>query len=203
MSGSRAWLRRHVSDPFVKEAKRMGYASRAAFKLLDLQKKDKLFKPGMTVLDLGAAPGGWSQVVSQCIGGRGRLIAIDILPMNVIPGVTFIQGDFNDQEVLDQLLSTLNGDLVDIIISDMAPNMSGQKCIDLPRSINLLELALDCAHKILKPDGDFLFKAFQGPGLEDFIRSVKTHFTEVKYRKPEASRAESKEVYVLAKGFRR
>lgn len=203
MSGSRAWLRRHMTDPFVKEAQRLGYASRAAFKLLALQEKDKLFKPGMTVLDLGAAPGGWSQVVSQCIGGHGRLIAIDILPMNVIPDVTFIQGDFNDQEVLDQLLSTLNGDLVDIIISDMAPNLSGQKCVDLPRSIHLLELALDCAHKILKPSGVFLFKAFQGPGLEDFIRSVKMQFTEVKYRKPEASRAESKEVYVLAKGFRR
>jgi 23S rRNA (uridine2552-2'-O)-methyltransferase len=202
MSGSRAWLRRHVNDPFVKEAQRLGYASRAAFKLLALQEKDKIFKPGMSVLDLGAAPGGWSQVVSQCIGGRGRLIAIDILPMNVIPDVTFIQGDFNDQEVLDQLLSELNGELVDVIISDMAPNLSGQKCIDLPRSINLLELALDCAHKILKPGGVFLFKAFQGPGLEEFIRSVKTQFVEVKYRKPQASRAESKEVYVLAKGFR-
>ncbi len=202
MTGSREWLRRHVTDPYVKEAQRLGYASRAAFKLLEMQKKDKLFKPGMTVVDLGAAPGGWSQVVSQCIGGRGRLIALDILPMNVIPDVTFIQGDFNDQEVLDQLLSTLNGDLVDILISDMLPNMSGQKSIDMPRSIHLLELALDCAGKILKPGGTFLFKAFQGPGFEEFVRSVKTHFAEVKYRKPGASRSESKEIYVLAKGFR-
>lgn len=202
MTGSREWLRRHVTDHYVKEAQRLGYASRAAFKLLDLQRKDKLFKPGMTVVDLGAAPGGWSQVVSQCMGGRGRLIALDILPMNVIPDVTFIQGDFNDQEVLDHLLSTLNGDLVDIIISDMLPNLSGQKSIDLPRSIHLLELALDCASRILKPGGVFLFKAFQGPGLEEFVRSVKSHFAEVKYRKPEASRSESKEIYVLAKGFR-
>lgn len=202
MTGSKEWLRRHVTDPYVKEAQRLGYASRAAFKLLSMQKKDKLFKPGMTVVDLGAAPGGWSQVVSQCIGGRGRLIALDILPMNVIPDVTFIQGDFNDQEVLDQLLSTLNGDLVDILISDMLPNLSGQKSIDLPRSIHLLELALDCAGKILKPGGVFLFKAYQGPGLEEFVRSVKSHFAEVKYRKPEASRLESKEIYVLAKGFR-
>ena len=202
MTSSKAWLRRHVTDPFVKEAKRLGYASRAAFKLLALQKKDKLFKPGMSVVDLCAAPGGWSQIARQCVGKKGRVIAIDILPMNVVPEVVFIQGDFNDQALLDKLLSTLNGEQIDIIISDMAPNLSGQKSIDLPRSIHLLELALDAAPKLLKPGGTFLFKAFQGPGFEEFVQSVKLHFSEVKYRKPAASRSESKEIYVLAKGFR-
>lgn len=199
---SRTWIRRHLTDPFVKEAKRLGYASRAAFKLLAIQKKDKIFKPGMCVLDLGSAPGGWSQVASDCVGAHGRVIAIDILPMTTIPDVIFIQGDFNDMEVLDQLMLTLDGKLLDVIVSDMAPNLSGQKSIDLPRSIHLLELALDCAEKVLKPGGTFLFKAFQGPGLEAFVKTVKLHFSEVKYRKPEASRSESKEVYVLANGFR-
>ena len=201
-NSSKSWLRRHLTDPFVKEAKRQGYLSRAAFKLLAIQEKDKIFKSGMTVIDLGAAPGGWSQVANECVGEHGRVIAIDLLPMNSIPNVTFIQGDFNDSEVFDQLLLALDGKYVDVIISDMAPNLSGQKSIDLPRSIHLLELALDCAEKILKPGGTFLFKAFQGTGLEDFIRSVKTRFSQVKYRKPEASRSESKEVYVLGIGFR-
>ncbi len=203
MTGSKAWLRRHLTDPYVKEAQRLGYASRAAFKLLDIQKKDKIFKPGMTVVDLGAAPGGWLQVASQCIGVRGQIIALDILPLEIMPPqVTFIQGDFNEQAILDALFAAINNKKVDVIISDMAPNLSGQSCIDLPRSIHLLELALDCAEKILKPGGVFLFKAFQGPGLEEFVRNVKTVFTQVKYRKPAASRDESKELYVLAIGFR-
>ncbi|MDP1574884.1 MAG: 23S rRNA (uridine(2552)-2'-O)-methyltransferase RlmE [Coxiellaceae bacterium] len=203
MTGSRAWLRRHLTDPFVKEAKRQGYASRAAFKLLAIQERDKIFKPGMKVLDLGSAPGGWSQVAMQCIGHRGRVIAIDLLPMDVPAGVTFIQGDFDDQVVLDQLMSSLNGEEVDLIISDIAPNFSGQKSVDLPRSIYLLELALDCASSVLKKNGTFLFKAFQGVGYEDFVRSVKSQFSQVKYRKPAASRAESTEVYVLATGFKK
>ena len=203
MTGSRAWIRRHLSDPFVKEAKRQGYASRAAFKLLAIQEKDKIFKPGMKVLDLGSAPGGWSQVAMQCIGHHGRVVAIDILPMDVPAGVTFIQGDFDDQSVLDQLMSALNGEEVDLIISDIAPNFSGQKSVDLPKSIYLLELALDCASSVLKKNGTFLFKAFQGVGYEDFVRSVKSQFSQVKYRKPAASRAESTEVYVLATGFKK
>ena len=202
MKKNRNWIHRHINDPFVKEAKRQGYASRAAFKLLQVHQKDKLFKPGMSVVDLGAAPGGWSQVAVDCVGPRGRVIAIDLLPMTTIPEVTFIQGDFNDIEVLNQLLSTLNGTLVDVIISDLAPNLSGQKSIDLPRSIHLLELALDCVSRILKPGGTFLFKAFQGVGLEAFVQSVKTEFLQVKYKKPEASRSQSTEVYVLASGFR-
>lgn len=202
MSGSRAWLRRHLTDPYVKEAQRLGYASRAAFKLLEINKKDKIFKPGMTVVDLGSAPGGWSQVVSHLVGDHGHIVAIDLLLMDVVPGVTFIQGDFNDQAVLDELLAALGAKKADVIISDMAPNFSGQSCVDLPRSIHLLELALDCATQILKPEGTFLFKAFQGEGLEDFIRVVKSRFSQVKYRKPDASRSESKELYVLATGFR-
>jgi 23S rRNA (uridine2552-2'-O)-methyltransferase len=202
MSGSRAWLRRHLTDPYVKEAQRLGYASRAAFKLLEIDKKDRIFKPGMTVVDLGSAPGGWSQVVSHLVGDHGHIVAIDLLLMDVVPGVTFIQGDFNDQAVLDELLAALGAKKADVIISDMAPNLSGQSCIDLPRSIHLLELALDCATQILKPEGTFLFKAFQGEGLEDFIRVVKSRFSQVKYRKPDASRSESKELYVLATGFR-
>ncbi|OGT43385.1 MAG: 23S rRNA methyltransferase [Gammaproteobacteria bacterium RIFCSPHIGHO2_12_FULL_40_19] len=202
-NSSKAWLRRHLTDPYVKEAQRLGYASRAAFKLLAIQEKDKIFKTGMTIVDLGSAPGGWSQVASKCIGDKGRIIALDILPMEIMaPHVTFIQGDFNDQVVLDQLIDALTEKKADVIISDMAPNMSGQPCIDMPRSIHLLELALDCAEKILKPGGTFLFKAFQGEGIEDFLLRSKSAFTQVKYRKPEASRAESKEVYVLAIGFR-
>ena len=201
MTNSRAWLRRHLTDPFVKAAKQQGYASRAAFKLLGIQEKDKIFKPGMIVIDLGSAPAGWSQVASQCVGDRGRVIAVDLLRMDVPAGVTFIQGDFNDESVLNDLFSALNGKKADIIISDMAPNLTGQKSVDLPRSIQLLESALDCAAKILKPGGSFLFKAFQGAGLEEYIRCVKLQFTQVKYRKPDASRSESTEVYVLATGF--
>jgi 23S rRNA (uridine2552-2'-O)-methyltransferase len=202
-NSSRAWLRRHLTDPYVKEAQRLGYASRAAFKLLSIQEKDKIFRTGMTVVDLGSSPGGWSQVASQFIGDKGKIVALDLLPMEIMaPHVTFIQGDFNEQVILDQLFVALADKKADVIISDMAPNLSGQRCIDLPRSIHLLELALDCASSILKPGGTLLFKAFQGEGLEDFIRSVKSAFTQVKYRKPDASRSESKEVYVLAIGFR-
>lgn len=203
MTGSRAWMRRHLTDPFVKEAKRQGYASRAAFKLLALQEKDHIFKKGMTVVDLGSAPGGWSQVAMQSIGDHGRVVAIDLLPMDVPAGVTFIQGDFNDDAVLDQLMAALEEKEVDIIISDMAPNFSGQKSVDLPRTIHLLELALDCAEKILKKNGTFLFKAFNGSGLEEFVQSVKSRFSQVRYKKPAASRAESTEVYVLATGFKK
>ncbi|MCX7120995.1 MAG: RlmE family RNA methyltransferase [Gammaproteobacteria bacterium] len=197
-----SWIHRHLNDPYVKEAQRLGYASRAAFKLLGIQEKDKIFKPGMTVIDLGSAPGGWSQVARKCVGQRGKVIAIDLLPMDGVPDVVFIQGDFNDQITMDQLNLSLGGEKADVIISDMAPNLSGQRSIDLPRSIHLLELAQDCVQHTLKPGGTFLFKAFQGAGLEEYLKEVKIRFSQVKYRKPEASRSESTEIYILAMGFR-
>ncbi|OGT44557.1 MAG: 23S rRNA methyltransferase [Gammaproteobacteria bacterium RIFCSPHIGHO2_12_FULL_38_11] len=199
---NRSWIHRHLNDPYVKKAQRLGYASRAAFKLLGIQEKDKLFKPGMTVIDLGSTPGGWSQVARKYVGQSGKVIAIDLLPMDGVPDVIFILGDFNDHIILDQLNTELNGEKADVIISDMAPNLSGQRSIDLPRTIHLLELALDCVEKNLKPGGTFLFKAFHGAGLEEFLQRVKTHFKQVKYRKPEASRSESTEIYILAMGFR-
>ena len=199
---NRSWIHRHLSDPYVKEAQRLGYASRAAFKLLGIQEKDKIFKPGMTVIDLGSAPGGWSQVARKCVGQSGKVIAIDLLPMDGVPDVVFIQGDFNDQTIMDQLNLELNGEKADVVISDMAPNLSGQRSIDLPRSIHLLELAIDCVQQTLKPGGTFLFKAFQGAGLEEFIKVVKSSFAQVKYKKPDASRSESTEIYILAIGFR-
>jgi len=188
---------------YVKEAQRLGYASRAAFKILEIQKKDKIFKPGMTVIDLGAAPGGWSQIAREYVGNQGCLIAIDLLSMDEISGVHFIQGDFNDEIILEKLNEKLNGALADIIISDMAPNLSGKSSIDQPRSMHLLELALDCVKKFLKPGGSFLFKAFQGAGLDEFVKALKIDFSQVKYRKPDASRSESKERYVLAIDFHR
>ena len=202
MTNSKAWINRHINDPFVQEAQRLGYLSRAVFKLKEIQEKEKIIKPGMVVIDLGAAPGGWSQIASQYVGKKGRVIAVDILPVANLPGVDVIQGDFNDQAVLDEVMAVANGP-VDIIISDMAPNLSGQKSIDMPRSVHLQELALDCAERLLKPSGTLLTKAFQGAGLESYVRSLKLAFSCVKYRKPSASRPESKEVYILATGFNR
>ena len=201
MIKNKSWLRRHLTDPYVKEAQRLGYASRAAFKLLGIQEKDKVFKSGMTVIDLGSTPGGWSQVARKYVGQSGKVIAIDLLPMDGVPDVIFIQGDFNDEAVLQALFAMLDTQKGDVIISDMAPNLSGQKSIDFPRMIHLLELTLDCATHILKPNGSILCKAFQGPGIESFVQSVKLVFSQVKYRKPDASRAESREVYVLATGY--
>lgn len=201
LRNSKEWINRHINDPFVQLAQKEGYLSRAAYKLKEIQEKDKILKPGMTVIDLGAAPGGWSQVAAQYVGKKGRVIAVDILPVGGIPGVEVIQGDFNDEAVLNELLATTNG-LVDVIISDMAPNLSGQKSIDMPRSVHLLELALDCAHQTLKPGGTLLVKAFQGAGLQQFVQVLMTQFSSVKHRKPDASRPASKEVYVLATGYR-
>ncbi|OGT25855.1 MAG: 23S rRNA methyltransferase [Gammaproteobacteria bacterium RIFCSPLOWO2_02_FULL_42_14] len=196
----KSWIERHVSDPFVKKAQREGYVSRAAYKLLLLQEKDRLFKSGMTVIDLGAAPGGWSQVAKKFVGDHGKIIAVDLLPLEITTDI-FIQGDFNDDATLQKLTAALHDQRADVLISDMAPNLTGQKSIDMPRSIHLLELALDCANQVLKPKGTFLFKAFHGAGLEIFVKTLKLHFKVVKYRKPEASRAESAEVYVLALDF--
>jgi 23S rRNA (uridine2552-2'-O)-methyltransferase len=200
------WLREHFSDQYVNKAKQEGYASRAAYKLLELQKKDHLIKPGMVVVDLGAAPGGWSQVVQEIVGQTGLVIALDLLPMESITGVEFIQGDFTEEAVLDELLEKVaqmtSFSAVDLVISDMAPNISGQKSVDQPKSLYLVELALDCALKILKPGGSFVAKVFQGSGVDNLMKALRSCFNCVKIRKPESSRARSREIYIVATEFR-
>ena len=201
-SSSRRWLQEHFRDQYVQEAQKLGYRSRACFKLLEIQEKDRLFKPGLTVIDLGAAPGGWSQVAADLVGDRGRVIATDILPMDSLPGVEFIQGDFTEAAVLDAILSALDGQQVDLVISDMAPNMSGMNAVDQPRSMYLVELALDLARQVLKPEGCFLAKVFQGEGFDELLRDLRGSFATVQSRKPSASRARSREVYQLCRGYR-
>ncbi|MDH4560434.1 23S rRNA (uridine(2552)-2'-O)-methyltransferase RlmE [Pseudomonas taiwanensis] len=199
---SQQWLRRHIDDPYVKQAQKDGYRSRASYKLLEIQEKDRILRPGMTVVDLGAAPGGWSQVTSRVIGDRGRLIASDILEMDSIPDVTFIQGDFTDDEVLTRILEAIGDNPVDLVISDMAPNMSGVRASDQPRSMFLCELALDLAGRTLRPGGDFLIKIFQGEGFDVYHKQVREMFDKVQMRKPLSSRDSSREQYLLARGFR-
>lgn len=199
---SQRWLKEHFDDPYVKQAQKDGYRSRASYKLLDIQEKDRILHKGMTVVDLGAAPGGWSQVVSRVIGEKGRLIASDILPMDSIADVTFIQGDFTEDKVFEQLLAALDTNPVDLVISDMAPNMSGMRSVDQPKAMLLCELALDFAKKVLKPGGIFLIKIFQGEGFDSYLQSVRSAFTKVQIRKPESSRDRSREQYLLAKGFK-
>ena len=201
-SSSKAWLKEHRDDPYVQQAQREGYRSRACYKLLELQERDKLIRPGMTVLDLGSAPGGWSQVAVALVGHSGRVIASDILPMDTIAGVEFIQGDFTEEEVFGQLLAALAGTPVDLVISDMAPNMSGLNAVDQPRSIYLVELALDMARRVLAPGGAFVSKVFQGEGFDELYRDTRESFDRVLTRKPKASRPRSREVYVVARGFR-
>jgi len=196
------WLREHFNDPFVKQAQKDGYRSRASYKLLEIQEKDRLIRPGMSVIDLGAAPGGWSQVTSRLIGGQGRLIASDILEMDSIPDVTFIQGDFTQDEVLQQILQAVGDSHVDLVISDMAPNMSGTPAVDMPRAMFLCELALDLATRVLKPGGDFLIKIFQGEGFDVYLKDVRSKFDKVQMRKPSSSRDRSREQYLLARGFK-
>ena len=196
------WLREHFNDPFVKQAQKDGYRSRASYKLLEIQEKDRLIRPGMSVIDLGAAPGGWSQVTSRLIGGQGRLIASDILEMDSIPDVTFIQGDFTHDEVLQQILEAVGDSHVDLVISDMAPNMSGTPAVDIPRAMFLCELALDLATRVLKPGGDFLIKIFQGEGFDVYLKDVRSKFDKVQMRKPSSSRDRSREQYLLGRGFK-
>jgi len=195
------WMQRHLNDDYVRQSKLDGYRSRAAYKLLEIQRKDNLIRSGMVVVDLGAAPGGWSQIAAQLVGDRGRVLALDILPMDPFAGVEFIQGDFHQQEVLDRLLAALDGAPVDVVISDMAPNMTGQRAVDQPRSMYLAELALEFACQVLKPGGDFLTKLFQGEGVDEYRRQVRQAFASLATRKPAASRAESREVYLLGKGL--
>jgi 23S rRNA (uridine2552-2'-O)-methyltransferase len=197
---SRRWLREHFSDKYVKQAHQAGYRSRAVYKLQELQERDKLFKPGMVVVDLGAAPGGWSQLLTEYIGPKGRIVAADILPMDPIAGVEFLQGDFTEDAYAEQLLSMLGDMKVNCVISDMAPNLSGVESVDQPRSIYLAELALDFALKVLPPNsGGFLVKTFQGEGFDAYLKLIREHFTQVLIRKPKASRGRSSEVYLLAK----
>lgn len=199
---SQNWLREHFNDPYVKMAQKDGYRSRASYKLLEIQEKDRILRPGNTVIDLGAAPGGWSQVTSRVLGDKGRLIASDILEMDSIPDVTFIQGDFTEESVLAQILEAVGNHPVDLVISDMAPNMSGVKLADQTRAMYLCELALDLAGQVLRPGGDFLIKIFQGEGFDVYHKQVRTMFDKVQMRKPLSSRDRSREQYLLARGFR-
>ena len=196
------WLKEHIDDPYVTMAQRDGYRSRASYKLLEIQEKDRILRPGRTVVDLGAAPGGWSQVTSRVIGDRGRLIASDILPMDSIADVTFILGDFTEDEVFAEILQAIGETQVDLVISDMAPNMSGVKVADQARAMFLCELALDLAMRVLRPGGDFLIKIFQGDGFDAYLKDVRQNFDKVQMRKPLSSRDRSREQYLLARGYR-
>jgi len=198
---SDAWMKEHFDDEFVARAQQEGYRSRATYKLLEVNDKDKLLKRGMTVVDLGAAPGGWSQVVADIVGEEGMVVALDILPMDPLPGVEVLLGDFQEAAVFNHLLDTLGGRPVDVVMSDMAPNMSGMRSIDQPRAIYLCELTLDLARSVLKPGGTMLLKLFQGEGSDEFIRECRNTFRKVVIRKPAASRARSREVYVLALNY--
>ncbi len=199
---SSRWLREHFDDVYVKKAQAEGVRSRAVYKLEELIERDRLLKPGITVVDLGAAPGGWSQLVRQRLGDTGKVVALDILPMQGIAGVDFLQGDFREAEVLSQLEAQLHGQKVDLVLSDMAPNMSGVALADQIRSMDLAELALDFSRQWLKPGGSFLIKLFQGTGFDDYLRSLRADFSRVTMRKPKASRARSREVYALAVGLK-
>jgi len=198
----KAWMHEHLSDPYVKEATRRGYRSRAAFKLLELDERDHVLEPGRAVVDLGAAPGSWSQVLRERLAGRSVIVAIDLMPMEPIPGVRFVQGDFESDEGLTALETALAGTPVDLVISDMSPNLSGIDVVDQARSMRLAELALDFASTHLQSGGDLVVKVFQGAGLETFQRAVQRDFSKVYLRKPKASRDRSREHYVVAKGRR-
>ena len=200
---SKGWLKEHFDDQYVAKAQQAGYRSRAVYKLLEIQKKDRLIKPGMTIVDLGAAPGGWSQVAAKCVGDQGRVVALDILPMNSLAGVEVIKGDFREDAVLEKLLEVLADRPVDLVMSDMAPNMSGMKDMDQSRAMYLTELALDLSNQVLREGGDMVVKVFQGEGFDDYLRQLRRAFNKVITRKPDASRARSREVYLVGRGFKR
>lgn len=199
---SQRWIQEHENDVYVQRARQDGYRSRATYKLLEINEKDRLIKPGMTVVDLGAAPGGWSQMAARLVGDKGHVVAMDILPMDGLAGVDFLQGDFREQEVLEQLLEMIGDRGVDLVISDMAPNISGMGVVDQPRAMYLTELALDMARQVLKPGGNFLVKVFQGEGFDEYVCDMRSSFGKVITRKPKASRPRSREVYLLARGFK-
>ncbi len=198
---SRRWLDRHFKDEFVLKSQKEGFRSRAVYKLQEIQERDRLIKPGQVVVDLGAAPGGWSQYVGKIIGSKGRVVALDILPMDPIEDVAFIQGDFREEAVLGQLQQLLEGSSVDLVISDMAPNVTGMSVVDQPRAMYLCELALDFAQGVLKPGGGIVVKVFQGEGFDQYMRDLRNNFSKVVTRKPKASRPKSREVYLVATGF--
>lgn len=195
-------MSRHLSDPFVKQAQKDGFRSRSAYKLIELNEKDRLIRPGMRILDLGSAPGGWSQVASRIVGAKGRVLATDILPMDALPNVDFIQGDFTEDATVEQLLGWLGGGRFDLIVSDIAPNITGISSADQASSIYFLELALDTVRKTLEPGATFVAKMFQGSGSDQYLKELRAHFDKVSIRKPAASRKESREVYLVAKGFK-
>jgi 23S rRNA (uridine2552-2'-O)-methyltransferase len=205
-NSSQRWLKEHFSDEYVKKAQQEGYISRAAYKLKEMIERDRLFKPGMVVIDLGAAPGGWSLVASEAVAPKGRVIAVDCLAMGGLPGVDVIQGDFNDEEVWASVRALVkqyrDDEKVDVVLSDMAPNLSGNRSLDQPRSLHLIELAWDAASELLRPSGTFLVKMFEGYGVQELIAMWRQSFEVVKIRKPKASRARSREIYVLALGFK-
>ncbi|WP_280539658.1 23S rRNA (uridine(2552)-2'-O)-methyltransferase RlmE [Chromohalobacter sp. 11-W] len=198
---SASWLKEHFDDRYVQRSWQDGYRSRASYKLLELDAKDALLKPGMTVIDLGAAPGGWSQIAADKVGAKGCVVASDLLEMDALAGVTFVQGDFTEMDVLERILAALEGRRVDLVMSDMAPNMSGMAAIDQPQAMYLVELALDLARQTLSPGGRFLAKVFQGEGFDAYLKELRSSFRKVTTRKPEASRTRSREVYLFAEGF--
>lgn len=201
-ASSGRWLKEHFDDIYVHEARKKGYRSRAIFKLKEIQEKDKLLKPGMTVVDLGAAPGGWSQFAASTVGDNGQVIACDILPMDSIAGVSFLQGDFREESVLNALLERIQPNMVDVVMSDMAPNMAGNNSVDQPRAMYLVELALDMCRQVLIANGSFVVKVFQGEGFDQYVQDVRKMFNTVKIRKPDSSRARSREVYIVATGYK-
>jgi len=198
---SRRWLDRHFKDAYVKRAQQEGYRSRATYKLLEIQERDRILGSGMAVVDLGAAPGGWSQAAARIVGPQGRIVALDSLPMEPLPDVSFIQADFREAVALDQLRQTLKGEAVDVILSDMAPNLSGNPAVDQPRMMYLCELVLDLARQLLKPGGSLVVKTFQGEGCEAFHKAVRASFRRVAGRKPKSSRPRNRELYLVATGY--
>ena len=202
-SKNRTWIKQHVKDPYVKQSQRDGYRSRASYKLLEIVEKGRYIKPGMVVVDLGSAPGGWSQVAAKLVGHKGCVVAVDILPMDPVAGVSFIQGDFTEEEILNQLLNEIGNRPVDLVISDMAPNLTGMKAVDQPAMIYLAELAVDLVQQVMTADGIFIAKLFQGEGFDEFVRNTRTVFNVVSLKKPDASRSKSREVYLVAKGLKK
>lgn len=199
---SARWLQEHNDDFYVKKSKELGYRSRASFKLVEMHEQSALIKPGMSVVDLGAAPGGWSQIASRLVGDHGKVIATDLLPISPMAGVDFVQGDFTEQSIYEQMLKKLGGRKVDLVLSDMAPNISGNKVIDQAKAMYLAELALDYADQALAPGGTFVVKVFQGAGVDEYRKEVQARFAKLLTKKPKASRPRSKEVYILGVGFK-